>query len=128
MLIPWLPVLPWNKLRVGQRVRLSGGHSLDPTWLAGRKEILGRVNSFIPGQNRQSAVLVDLDEPLEFDGMRGEVVVLDLRFVGARWRRHEIVGIELCDFRPEPKAVLDRRHCKRIESHASYTAEGYADA
>ena len=81
--LPYLPVLPWNKLRVGDRIRLSGGHSMDPPWLAGRSSVSGRVETFIPGQNDQAAVVAQLDEPLEFDGVRGSVVVLELRFVGA---------------------------------------------
>lgn len=109
-----------GRLKIGDTLRLSGGHELEPPWYGERKERIGVVQRFIPGQNRTDAVVVALDEPIVFDGVIGQVAVLELRFVGARWGKTETVHIELCDFEPEEKTWKDRRQGKWIESHATY--------
>jgi|SRR5215831_7064780 len=112
-------MLDRRTLRAGDRVKLSGGYK-DAEWLCGRSHVLGIVDRLIPGQNDQPAVVVRLDEPIESDGVRGSLVVLGLRFVGAKRGPTGTVHVELCDFNPEDKRWQDRRQGKWVESHATY--------
>jgi hypothetical protein len=109
-----------SALAVGDRVRLSGGYEFEPHWLAGNSGYFGAVRAFIPGQNETPAAVVRLDEPITFEGTTGDVVVLELRYVGAKWKATETVHVELCEFMPEPVASELRRYGKWIESHATY--------
>jgi hypothetical protein len=54
------------------------------------------------------------------EGTTGNIVVLELRYVGAEWKETETVHVELCDFMPEPAPSKERRHGKWVESHATY--------
>jgi len=112
-------MLDRHSLKAGDRVKLSGGYD-NALWLCGRSHVLGIVDALIPGQNDQPAVVVRLDEPIEFDGIRGSLVVLELRYVGATWGPTGTVHVELCDFNPENKRWQDRRQGKWVESHATY--------
>lgn len=109
-----------SALAIGDRVRLGGGYDFELRWLAGRPGHSGVVLAFIPGQNEPPAAVVRLDAPLTVAETTGEVVVLELRYVGADWKETETVHVELCDFMPEPVASKVRRHGKWVESHATY--------
>jgi hypothetical protein len=109
-----------TKLKTGNRIQLSGGYDMDPPWRCGKDHYMGTVVSFIPGQNTEPAAVVELDTPITVEGITGKIVVLELRYVGAKWSGHGTVHIELCDFVPEPKSWSQRRQGKWVESHASY--------
>jgi len=114
---------PERALSVGDRLKLSGGYD-DARWLGGRPAVFGRATSFIPGQNVPPALVVRLDEPLEVDGVRGDIVVLELRYVGSDWGRSGTIHVELCDFEPERKRWQDRRQGRWVESNATYEVVG----
>jgi hypothetical protein len=116
-LLSWLAK---NQLKVGDRVRLFGGYSHPPEWLNGKEAHHGACVAFIPGQNAQPAAVIELDAPASFQGSSGSFVVLELRYVGARWKRHETVHAELCSSAPENKPSKERKHGLWVESHASY--------
>jgi hypothetical protein len=101
-------------------LQLSGGYDFEPAWLSGRESVEGTVAEFIPGQNDTPAAVLKLEEPITTEGVTGDVLVLELRHVGATWEGTGTVHIELCDFAPEPKRWQDRRHGKWVESHATY--------
>lgn len=109
-----------DRLNIQDRIWLHGGYDMDPKWLCGNKGYFGRVISFIPGQNESDAAVVELEESVTIDDVTGNIVVLELRYVGATWKSQETVHIELCDFIPETKRWQERRQGKWIESHASY--------
>jgi hypothetical protein len=109
-----------NRLQTGDRLQLSGGYDFEPAWLSGRASVEGTVAEFIPGQNETPAAVLKLYEPITTEGVTGDVLVLELRYVGATWEGTGTVHIELCDFAPGPKRWQDRRHGKWVESHASY--------
>ncbi len=109
-----------EQLNIGDRVRLSGGYSYEPVWLAGKDDCYGTVVDSIPGQNRQPAMVVELEQSISAEGIIGKFLVLELRFVGATWAATGTVHVELCDFRPEKKRWQDRRQGKWVESHATY--------
>jgi hypothetical protein len=109
-----------NTLTAGDRVRLFGGYDMQPTWLGDADHYMGTVESFIPGQNESPAAIVRLDRPITVEGVSGEVVVLELRYVGSEWSEGGTVHVELCDFVPEPKSWPQRRQGKWVESNASY--------
>jgi hypothetical protein len=108
-----------DKLQAGDRVRLSGGYDFEPAWLSGKASVEGTVAAFIPGQNKNPAAVIKLDEPISAEGATGDALVLELRYVGANWGSTEIVHVELCNFMPEPKRWQDRRQGKWVESHAT---------
>jgi hypothetical protein len=107
-----------DELQVGDRIRLSGGYDVEPKFLQGKAELLGTLSKFIPGQNENTAAVVELDSSISVDGVTGNTLVLELRYKGASWRRTNTVHIELCDFDPETKAWQHRKQGRWIESHA----------
>jgi hypothetical protein len=109
-----------GSLQAGDRVRLSGGYDMDPAWLSGRRSIHGTVVRFIPGQNATTAALIKLDAPIVVSEVKGDMVVLQLRYAGASWGTNETVHVELCDFTPEPVRWQARRKGEWVESHATY--------
>lgn len=115
-------------MKLGDRLRLFGGYDPRPEWLGEGGEVVGTLEDFIPGQNREPAALVRLDTPIEVEGTGGAVLVLELRYVGASWAEEGIVHVELCDFEPERKRWQDRRQGRWVESHASYERLGERSA
>ncbi len=109
-----------QRLEVRNRVYLSGGYSVNAVWLGGGEGYSGEVIAFIPGKNEKSAAVVKVDSPIEANEMSGNIVVLELRFVGADWSESEVVNVELCDFMPEAKRWQDRKQGLWVESHADY--------
>jgi hypothetical protein len=109
-----------DSLQIGDLVQLSGGYSLEPGWLAGLDSITGPVVAFTPGQNDAPAAVIKLDKQITFAEVTGDVLVLELRYVGAAWEPLGIVHVELCDFTPDATPWRDRRKGQWVESHASY--------
>ena len=109
-----------SSISPGDRLVLSGGYDMEPRWLCGELARIGTVVDFVPGQTEQSAVLVKLDTPIQVDGVRGEFLVLETRYVGQPWGEKGVVHLELCDFEPERRKWQDRRQGKWVESHATY--------
>jgi len=111
----------FGTLKVGDRIRLSGGYDMVSKWLAGHDCYVGTVAEFIPGQNQVPAAVVKLDHPITFEDTTGDIVVLELRYVGAKWADKETVHVELCNFMPEAVSWKTRKQGKWVESHATYT-------
>jgi hypothetical protein len=109
-----------DELTVGDQVWLSGGYDMEPKWLGSEKSYFGSVICFIPGQNDTPAAVVKLEKPITVGNLTGDVVVLELRYVGTEWKSQATVHIELCEFVPEPKRWQERRKGMWIESHATY--------
>ena len=109
-----------SKVKIGTRIKLSGGYDFQPQWLNGIDHYLGTVSKFIHGQNSQKAMVVVLDNPVDFNGVSGNVVVLELRHQGTYWLSSGSVHIELCNFVPENVTSKNRKQGVWIESHASY--------
>jgi hypothetical protein len=107
-------------LHVGDRLRLYGGYDMEPRWLNGKEALTGKCVAFIKGQNKQPAAVIELDESILFDNITGKIVVLELRYVDARWIQNEVVHVELCSFVPEDKEWKNRPQGLWVESHASY--------
>jgi len=113
-------VFEQNRLKVGDRVRIFGGYDMIPRWLCGGNEHIGTVILFMPGQNEETAAVIELDSPVTVEETTGDIIILELRYVGAKWQDRETVHIELCDFEPEPRPWKERKQGKWVESHASY--------
>jgi len=73
------------ELQTDDRVWVGAGYDADPAWLAPNPAgYLGRVASFIPGQNEQPDAVVELDEEIVLRAgtvadqeVRGRFLVLD---------------------------------------------------
>jgi hypothetical protein len=119
-----------EKLLVGDRVRVFGSYDYEDTWIDDAPDgYLGRVESFMPGQNEAPAAVVQLEREIVVDvprdngrlSARGRYVVLELAYVGAEWvRAADRVHVELCETPPEPTRWQDRAQGAWIESHAQY--------
>jgi hypothetical protein len=94
---------------------------MKPKWLGGKDCYFGLIAEFIPGQNQNPAAVVKLDHQITFDETTGDIVILELRYKGAKWGRKETVHVELCNFVPESASWESRKQGKWVESHASYT-------
>lgn len=121
--------IAYYKLSKGDRIKLYAGYFIapSPAWLCGKEYYLGTIISFIPGQFQYLDAVVELDKYISLhasDGwirdMIGNIAILELRYRNAKWKRTEIVSIELCDFIPENKPFDLRQHGLKIESHANY--------
>ena len=106
-------------LEQGDRVFVSGGYDPDPQWLGGRDGFAGTIERFIPGQNQEPAAVIRTDSPVSASGVTGNVLVMELRWVGATWRSGAVAHVELCDFEPDAKPWQNRRQGEWVESHAS---------
>jgi hypothetical protein len=109
-------------LEVGQRIRVFGGYDMYPEWLEQSPEgVLGTVVEFIPGENEEPAVIVQLDSPLETRRGTGTHLVLEQGWVGVKWgQTSPRVHVELCDFRPAGEPSSRRRRGSWAESHATF--------
>ena len=108
-----------QELKIGDRVRLSGGYDQGSDWLGGLASISGVVTAFVPAGEAPAAV-VNLDEPFVSESVTGDWVVMQLRWVGSRWVDEGVVHVQLCDVEPERKAWAEGQHGRWVESHASY--------
>lgn len=109
-----------DSLTIGDRLQLSGGYSPPPYRIFSKAGVLGTLTDFIPGQNEAPAIVVQLDEPITGESISGSTIVLELRYVGAKWGPTGVAHVELCDFVPESKVWKDRRQGEWVESHATY--------
>jgi len=109
-----------ESLQIGDLVQLSGGYSFGPEWLAGAASVQGSVVAFIPGQNELQAAVIKLRRAITCKNVTGDILVLELRYVGAIWEPSGTVHVELCDFTPEAKPWRDRNKGEWVESHATY--------
>ncbi|MCX5849482.1 MAG: hypothetical protein NTW65_08530 [Deltaproteobacteria bacterium] len=110
-----------KKIKVNDIIKISGGYDNDPPFLKDppNKERIGKVIKFIPGQNEEKAAVIKLDSPITATGVTGDILILELRYVGQTWKTEGPVHIELCDFTPEEKQWQQRKQGAWIESHAS---------
>jgi len=51
-------------LEEGDRVFVSGGYDMEPSWLGGWDGFSGTIERFIPGQNQEPAAVVRTDDPV----------------------------------------------------------------
>jgi len=105
-------------LEKGDRVFVYGGYDNKPEWLSGRAGYSGTIERFIPGQNDTPAAVIRTDDPVTANGVTGNILVMQLRWVGATWRSGAVAHIELCDFEPKSVRWEDRRQGEWVESHA----------
>ena len=118
-LLPMLRRALSPRLRVGDRVRLSGGYEHEPKWLGARNAIDGEVLRFVARGGSKESAIVKLSTTLSADGISYDHVALDLRFKGAHWGKREVVHVEVLDQLPDLNQQSNVRG-KWVESHASY--------
>jgi len=109
-------------IEIGDNIYLSGGYDYEIKWLNGNDGYNAKMIDFIPGQNDETAMLIQFEsEIITADNKKGQYTVLELRYQGAKWNNKEVVHIELCDFYPEKKTKNERKTGEWIESHATIT-------
>jgi len=115
-----------SPLKPGDRIRLYGGYDPEPGWLCGKKAYSARVIAFIDsrikarsGDERLCAV-VELDDHIEFEGLKSRHVLLQLRYRGQRWHCSGIVHINLLNGPVADASKLTDSSSRWMESHAQY--------
>lgn len=109
-----------RSLRVGDRIRLSGGYSVPAPWLGDKSFVDGVVIARLAEGPRAGQTIVELTRTLRTKrGASANTAALSLRYRKARWRRHETVHVELL---PTGVGDLTQPANKEnwVESHASY--------
>lgn len=114
-------IKPTRPLQVGDKIELSGGYDYEPIYLKNPHATYrsGMIIQFIKGQNEEPAAVVKLDNKISGEKVTGDIVVLELRYVGQTWQEPTPVHIELCDFMPEDKTWKDRQQGEWVEAAAS---------
>jgi hypothetical protein len=108
------------KMKIGDRVFLTGGYDTKPEWLSGGTGYHGSIEKFIPGQNDTLAAVVRFEQPVVTSGLTANYAVLELRYEGTTWiSSRETVHVELCDFVPDDIRWQDRQQGRWVESHAT---------
>lgn len=105
-------------LGAGDRVRISGGYDAEPSWLGGRESCTGKVLRLLPGPP-EGQLLVELDEPLNAEGLVATFAVLNLRYQGAAWSHRQVVHVVLCATEPRAPTWRNQPDAKWVESHAT---------
>ena len=109
--------------RIGQGVVLSGGYDMDPKWLQGQERRYAHIVKEKPRNDSPCALVVEFDKPFEIDGYQARFAVLQLRYVGARWRTGETCHIVVSDVLPEDGQDIGKDKSKWVESHATFTLD-----
>ena len=109
-----------TNLKVGDRVRLTGGYEPEPKWLCGQDFYEGEVITFLSIKEETPLAVVRLDKPISFNKITGDILVLKLRYVDASWHETAIVQAYLYDFVPKDPVFLHCDSPNYIESHVSY--------
>lgn len=118
-----------RELEPADRVWVGGGYDMEPAWLRGRQGFWGTLVRFQPGGNPGCpAALVRTDDEVTFEEVAGRNLVLELRYVGAKWHDRAVVHVELCDFEVPDARPQDRRQGKWVESHALISLHPPLDA
>lgn len=112
-----------KRLAEGTRVRVGGGHALNPEWLTlvgGREAgVSGRIVHFLTGSDGKRRAIVELDAPLRVKLATGETVVgdrlhLGLRHARERWTSGAVVGVALV----VPREATDGEREEYVEAAA----------
>jgi hypothetical protein len=120
-LLPRIGRMFHKPLRIGDRVRISGGHQEPPPWLEGRDDVEGTVTGVVP-RAQSVSYEVTLDSPLARAATDYRFALLQLRFTDARWARNGVVHVELWAGAPsKATSGADVPH-EHVESHAVYRA------
>lgn len=112
-----------RELKIGDKIELSGGYDWDPKYLKNPPDSkrMGEIIQFIKGQNNERAAVAKLNCVIKGEKISGDIVVLELRYVGQKWDNPTPVHIELCDFIPEDKQWKDRKKGEWVEAAATVT-------
>jgi hypothetical protein len=101
-----------DQMREGARVRIRGGHEVQPSWLpefSGRAGVLGILVRYIPITAKLGKeAVIRLDRTLEVDGHEGNYLVLHLTDPSTQWTNGAKVRVELCAFEPNVRFLRNR--------------------
>ncbi|MCK5415998.1 hypothetical protein KAI92_01055 [Candidatus Parcubacteria bacterium] len=109
-------------IKINDKIELFGGYDYNPLFLKNppAQSRTGKVIKFIPGQNKNTAIVIELDEEISGEKITGKYIVLETRYEDQNWQQNRPVHIELCDFFPEDKTWKERKQGEWIEATASY--------
>jgi hypothetical protein len=122
LLLPRFIRLFGRPLRAGDHIRLSGGYETPAAWLGQFGHIDAEVLRFIVIPGRSNAAVVRMARAISCSDITSDIALLYLRFRDGRWRKSNIVHVELWSHEPTVAEVSDATRGTRchVESHASY--------
>ncbi len=112
------------KIKQGDRLKLSGGYDLSSRlkWLKDNEFYLATILDFINGGgDHQFSVLIEFDDEMEFEGLKGKYGLIDTRYVGQKWKEWRIVHVHLIEEKFKSLKDRTKENSRWIESHAIYS-------
>jgi len=119
------------RLREGNHIRLFGGYYMEPRWLRDRKEYRATILRFIDNKNTWGSrgdgdlsAVIEFDQPIEFDGIKGEYGILFLRWLNQKWKTKGVAHVHLLSSDITTIEEMTESNARWMESHASYERTG----
>lgn len=109
-----------GSIQPGDRIKLSGGYSFEPEWLAGRANVNGEVAAFMPGQNDMPAAVIKLDELINSEDVSAKLWFWNLGMSARTGRRPALFMLSCATSCPSPRPGRIEEKEKWVESHATY--------
>lgn len=115
-----------KRLKVGDRIKLSGGYDMDPPWLKGGNGYYAKVTGFFDngiekrkGDERLSAS-IEFEEELEFKGFCGLYGFMLGRWEGQKWETSGTVHVHISNEPINNSSDITKSNSIWAESHAHY--------
>ena len=123
-----------GRLKLGDRLRLSGDYEFPARWLHGRDDVRGKVAEWLHySKSDKPLCLIELDESIPFTSTDrsefnndGRYLLLKLRFREDSWSTQGVVNVFVFSKRPdEGSSTLLKESW--VASHAKYWRENELD-
>lgn len=119
-----------GRLRIGDRIKLSGGYDMDPPWLKGGDGYFAKVTGFFDneiekrkGDERLSAS-IEFDTEVEHKGIAGKYGFMLGRWENQTWDSSGTVHIHISTVPITSAKDITRDNSVWAESHAYYETVG----
>ena len=116
----------FERLKVSDRIWLSGGYDMDPAWLKGGRGYAARVTGFFDNEiagrtdEERMAAAIEFDEEIEHKGFAGCYGFILARWEGQRWETEGTVHLHIANVPITETSDIAKENNLWAESHASY--------
>jgi hypothetical protein len=116
-----------KRLKVGDRIKITGGYDMDPPWLKGGTGYIAIVIGFFDNhiEKRQGdsavAVTIEFEEEIEHKGFKGKYGFLLGRYADQKWiAENHGIHVHISKTPIEKSSDISKGNSVWAESHASY--------
>jgi hypothetical protein len=116
-----------KRLEPGDRIYLSGGYDYDPRWhKPDGSGYYATVLRFIDNKiekrigDERLSVIIEFDEILDFDGLRGKYGLIMGRWQGQKWTPEGVAHLHLLAKDIMDISEFSQQTSRWLESHADY--------